>query len=381
MKASCTQENLQRGLAIVSRASTKNVNLPILNNVYIEADASGIQLVTTNLELAISCSIRGKVDQQGSYTVPSKLFFDVVSLLPNDRVDLDLYDDTLFIASKKTKTKMKGMPSADYPLVPPVEGGVTFGLSITALKEALSQVIFASATNESRPELAGVYIAFNHLEEGEGSVVFAATDSYRLSEVVSRVSSGPKEPISVIAPSRTLAEVLRIISMYQDEPDAPPTVDLHLGEGQMVFSYANIKVTSRTIEGQYPNYRQILPKDKKTEILLSKKDFAQAIKTSSLFSRNGLNDVAIKIRESLDGIDLQGADAARGENTIGIDGPVDGEAKNIVLNYRYLLDGVNAIDAEELVLGVLDKDRPCTLVPRVMPEDRRQIYLIMPIRQ
>ena len=142
MKVSCTQENLTRGLAITSHVSTKNVNLPILDHVLVRSDAGGVQLISTNLEIAVTCSVRGKVEQEGEYTVPSKLFYDFVNLLPNDRVDLNLVDEGLSVSCGKTKTKVRGAVAGEFPLVPPAGEGIVYRVNAQALGRALSQVLF-----------------------------------------------------------------------------------------------------------------------------------------------------------------------------------------------------------------------------------------------
>ena len=380
MKLTCTRENLYQGLSIVSRISTKNVNLPILNNVLLQADEKGLTLSSTNLELAISCQIRSKVDQEGDYTVPSKLFFDYVNLLPNERVEMDLVDAALRVSCGSSKTKLKGIPSSELPPIPPAQGNQTYSISVSEFQKALSEVLFAAATNESRPELAGVYLAFHHPGTGGGTLVLAATDSYRLAECISTVSSGSNEPKEVIVPQRTLAEVNRILSVFKDDVDASPTVEINVSDAQIVFRYGTVEVTSRVIEGKYPNYRQIIPTSTKTQAVINRAEFVQAIKTASLFSRQGLFDVRLMLSSTDGSVKLLATDSARGENEEEISAEITGDDNVITLNYRYLLDGVNAMKSEKIQLEVTDGASPCLLKAVGMPDERYQ-YVVMPIRQ
>jgi DNA polymerase III subunit beta len=380
VKLTCTRENLYQGLSIVSRISTKNVNLPILNNVLLQADEKGLTLSSTNLELAISCQIRSKVDQEGDYTVPSKLFFDYVNLLPNERVEMDLVDAALRVSCGSSKTKLKGIPSSEFPPIPPAQGNQTYSISVSEFQKALSEVLFAAATNESRPELAGVYLAFHHPGTGGGTLVLAATDSYRLAECISTVSSGSNEPKEVIVPQRTLAEVNRILSVFKDDVDASPTVEINVSDAQIVFRYGTVEVTSRVIEGKYPNYRQIIPTSTKTQAVINRAEFVQAIKTASLFSRQGLFDVRLMLSSTDGSVKLLATDSARGENEEEISAEITGDDNVITLNYRYLLDGVNAMKSEKIQLEVTDGASPCLLKAVGMPDERYQ-YVVMPIRQ
>src|SRR3989339_1236276 len=183
IRLSCTRGNLYTGLSITSHLPVKNVNLPILNNVLILAKNGTIRFTSTNLELAVSCQIRGKVEEEGECTLPSKLLFDYVSLLPNERVDfLEEDNHVLRIECGTFKTKIKGLPATEFPLIPPVTAETAYRIKGEVFRRALSQVLFAAASNEARPELSGIFLHFRSGKNGEKEAVFAATDSYRLAE-------------------------------------------------------------------------------------------------------------------------------------------------------------------------------------------------------
>lgn len=380
MKLSCTKENLHQGLAITSHISTKNVNLPILSNVLLKADGGGLKLISTNLEIAIICHVRGKVEQQGEYTIPSKLLFDYVSLLSNDRVDMDLLDDALSVSCNRTKTKIKGIPASEFPLVPPVSGGVKYAVSVNEFKNALSQTLFATATNESRPELSGVLLSFHNINNGKGKMTVAATDSYRLAEVAVAITSGSEESRDVIVPQRTLSELNRILSIFKDDVEASPAVEIELCDNQIVFRYGSVELTSRIIEGSYPDYRQIIPTETKTQAVFSRSSFVQAVKTASLFSKSGLFDITVTLSPTQGLLELSASDSMRGENTVTVQGELKGAENKISLNSRYLLDGVNAMSSEKVQLHVIDGANPCILTQEDMPGEQYR-YIVMPIRQ
>lgn len=380
MKFSCTKENLYQGLAITSHISTKNVNLPILNNVLVKADGAGLKLISTNLEIAITCHVRGKVEQQGEYTVPSKLFSDYVNLLPNERVDVDLFDEALSVSCGSSKTKMKGIDASEFPLVPPVTGGVKYLIPVKTFSKALSQTLFAAATNESRPELAGVYMAFHHPSAGDGTLTLAATDSYRLSQVILKTGEGAKDQKEVIVPQRTLAELNRVFSVLKDEVDTADHVEIEIVENQVVFRYGGVEITSRTLEGPYPDYRQVIPTSTNTEVVLDRQEFQKIVKTVSLFSKTNLFDVHLKTLIDDQKLQLSANDAQRGENIASINSMITGAANEITVNFRYLLDGVNAISSEKIVCQFINASSPLILTPFETPEEK-YTYIVMPIRQ
>jgi DNA polymerase-3 subunit beta len=380
MKLSCTKENLAQGLSITSHVSTKNMNLPILNNVLVKADAGGLKLISTNLEIAITCSIRAKVEQQGEYTVPSKLFYDFVNLLPNEPVDIDLHDDGLFVSCASAKTTLKGMDASEFPLVPPVQAKEVYEIPVTDLAKGLGRTLFATATNESRPELTGLLLSIHHPNAGAGTLTLAATDSYRLAECVIGIKTQYNEPREVIVPSRTLSELSRILSVFKDDVEAPERVSLELSDNQVVFRYGSVELVSRTIDGNYPDYRQIIPTEFKTKTFVDRSEVIQAIKSASLFAKNGLFDVQVMMDPAKKIVQLSAQDATRGENSVSV--KVDegsGEENTMVLNYRYLLDGLQAAGTQGVQVQMIDAMNPCVIRPT--GEDDKYQYIVMPIRQ
>ena len=377
MKLTCTRDNLHQGLSIVSHLTGKNVNLPILQNVLVRADAGMIRFTTTNLEMAVSCVVRGKVDESGETTIPSKLFFDYVSLLPNDAVTLDGTLENVRIICGSHKTKMNTLSSAEFPLVPRVQGNRTYAIPAEDLRVALAQVTFAVASNESRPELTGVLMRFSK-GTGEARLTLASTDSYRLAERTIPVVTAVEAEDTVILPAKTLVEVSRILSVFRDDLECPPSIEMAISDSQVVFSYGPVELTSRIIEGNYPDYQQIIPKQFETQAVIDREDLIKAVKTASLFSKNGLFDVILELDPDLKQASLNAVDAARGENTTVCGADVTGKKNAVTLNYRYLLDGLNSMTEEKVRFQMIDVTNPCVVVPE---GNAAHLYLVMPIRQ
>jgi DNA polymerase-3 subunit beta len=382
MKCSCTQENLQAGLHAVSHIAGKNINLPVLSNVLIKATTDGLQLITTNLEIAVSCNVRGIVEEAGEFTVPSRLFADYVGLLPKERVDIQVVGTTLEISCGKFKTKLHGMPASEFPLVPPVESKHQFAVQIAELRRALGNVQFAVAMNETRPEISGVCCKFAPVADGGVELTLAATDSYRLAERVVKMSVGSLEqPVQVIVPARTVGEVTRVFGGGKEGGEGSDKVEIRLGEGQIMFSAGGVEVVSRVIEGKYPDYRQLIPSAFATELIVPKDELTRAVKTTSLFSRAGLNDVTLLF--STDGtVKVRSANAQTGEHEVDLSGAIVGKENKLTVNFRYFLDGVAAMETDTISIQLNDGMGPCILRPSDGATPLAgYLYIVMPIRQ
>ncbi|MBI4713752.1 DNA polymerase III subunit beta [Candidatus Uhrbacteria bacterium] len=377
MKLSCTKENLHQGLSITSHLMTKNVNLPILQNVLIKAEGGTVRFTSTNLELAVHCTVRGKIEETGENTIPSKLFFDYVSLLPNETIHIETENDSMHIECGKYKTKINGLSASEFPLVPKVEGDNLFKIPVDEFKRGLLQVLFSVATNESRPELTGVLMQFFQFN-GEGRLKMASTDSYRLSEKIIPVTSEITEEKQVVVPARTLSEVSRILSVFKDEVDLPSTISLQLAQNQALFVYGPVELISRVIDESYPDYEQIIPKQFQTKAILDREDFLKSVKAASLFSKNGLFDVTLQFDPQNSIVEAQATDSVRGQNSSSCEAELIGQKNTVTINYRYLLDGLQAMDSDRVNFEMIDASNPCLLSPEGKIEAYR--YVLMPIK-
>ena len=381
MKFSCTQENLRQGLFIVSHIANRSVNLPILENVLIRTEEGGLKLMTTNLEMAISCAIRSKVESKGEFTVPSKLISDYVSLLPKDRVDVEQIENSLSVSCGTYQTKLNGIGASEFPLIPTVESEHRFTVKVNALRKAIGQVNFAVAANESRPEISGVLFKFS-LNSSIPYLVLAATDSYRLAEKSIDIDkvNGPQteDSLSVIVPSRAVSELVRILGVFKDTVDNPEKIDIIVAENQIMFRYDQVELVSRTIDGKYPDYRQLIPESFETEAVIPKDELIRAVKATSLFSRTGLNDINVKFTAGAT-IGISANNPQTGEQRAEVEGEVTGKENSITVNHRYLLDGLNNIETEKVMVQMIDGMSPCLL--RQGTKGSEYLYIVMPIRQ
>lgn len=380
MNLSILKENLKQGIFMVGHLAGKNVNLPILNNILVEVKKEGVRMVTTNLEIGITNYIRGKVEEEGMFTVDSRIFSDYINLLPNKKIDLKQKDGFLEVQCENYKTKIKTEGSEDFPLIPQIEKKNKKTAKIKDFKEALSKVVFAVSTNESRVELSGVLFSFN-----KDRLVLAATDSYRLAEKEIGIKQefdeaerkGGEEQ-KIIVPARTIQEVLRILSGLEQGDNNKEDIDFYIGDNQILFTIDNMELISRLIEGQYPDYKQIIPTSGKTSALVNRSELVRAIKTSSLFSKSGINDINLDFPEGKNQIVVSAASGSTGENITDIEAEVKGVDNGIVVNYQYLLDGLNNSSEDMVKVEVIDGNTPCLIKP---VGEKGYLYIIMPIKQ
>ncbi|MBT4349612.1 DNA polymerase III subunit beta [bacterium] len=364
MHLSCTQENLNKGLGLVSHIANKNSNLPILNNVLLKAGKNGLTLVTTDLEIGIKVFVRSKVEEEGSFTVAAKLLNEFIGLLPRENINIALKEDNLYIKSQNHKTNIKGLEAEDFPLIPEIEKENEVELSITEFKTALSQTVFAASLDGSRAEINAVNFCFSKDE-----LIMAATDSYRLAE--KRLSINNSQEKSLIIPLKTIQELLRILN-----DQAEQKLKLYFNENQIMFVFDGVELISRVVEGKYPDYQQIIPSDFSTTAKCETNKLIPAIKSAALFCKQGINDVRLSFAKNE--IVIASASSAVGENVIKVPAEVTGDENDIVFNFRYLLDGLSNIGKQEVVFNINNNASPGLLQGK---NNKNYLYLIMPIRQ
>ncbi len=371
MKFVCTKENVEKALSLVSPLAGKQGNLPILQNVHMVAEDSGVKLVTTNLEVAITISIRAKVEIPGSFTVPAKTLSEFVRLLPEEQITFSHEGNELHIQSGSSGTKIKGEPADDYPVIPPVEGEHTYTLAAGALREALTRAAVAVARNEMRPELSGVSCQF--FPEFFSGLVLAATDSYRLAESRVEVLQGTDET-KCILPMAAVQEMSRTLAGSKTGDAA----QLWVTDNQVSLKTGDIELSSRLIQGNYPDYRQIIPDSFATEAKIPKQEFVQKIKAASLFTASGTQAVSLDLQQETGVVTVSSTSSQTGEHSASVDIEVTGEENSVVLNHKYVLDGLAQISTDTIHFRMNSSNAPCLLSPE---GSDRYFYVVMPIRQ
>lgn len=380
MRFTCTRDNFHKGLSFVGHIANKSVTLPILENLLIEAREGEIVISATNLEIGVQTKVRGKVDEVGSVTIPAKLLLDYISLLREEKIEVFLDDKVINISGGNYKTKIHTIPADEFPIIPILSKKESIVLSLSQMRTALSSVIFAASTDETRPELSGVYLSIGNKE-----IVFAATDSYRLAERKFKLDSGSIELKSII-PLRSAHELVRIMG------DVDGEIEVVLEKNQLMATIKDTIIVSRLIDGQYPDYSQIIPTSNLIHIEIDRQEIIDAVKIAGLFTKKGINDIEFRANIDENMITVSTTNTQLGENVTQVAAAITGDMNTgdmgkVIFNWRYLLDGLQSISTRNVSFDLNDSSSPGIIRP-VYDKDKTKkyssddyLYLIMPIKQ
>ena len=349
MQVSCLQENLAKGLSIVGRAVASRSTLPVLANVMLATDNGKLKLSATNLEIGINCWVGAKIEQEGAITVPARLLGDFVNSLPPERIDLKLDESTqtLNLRCARFESNIKGIDAQEFPIVPTAtESDHVIRLEPASLRQMIEQVVFAAASDESRPILTGVLIQFN-----EDMLKMAAADGFRLSVKAAGLNQNIGGPTEVIVPARALMELSRI----SGEQEQPVEVIITPARKQILFHLEDIDLVSQLIEGKFPDYSQIIPKSYSTRSVMETASLLKAVRVCHLFARDSANIVKLEIApagdELMNGrITLVATSAELGDNVADLDASIEGDAVEIAFNAKYLIDVLSVVDSPQIAL-------------------------------
>ena len=378
MKFICTQENLNKALNIVGRITNKNSTLPILNNVLLKTEKGQLKLSSTNLEIGVNYLVGGKTEENGEITVPTKLFANFVSNLPNGNVEIKLREDVLNIKCNGYKTNIKGLDAKEYPLAPKLEADSIFKIKSADFKKALTQISPAISSSESRIEITGVFMNLSELNKNK--IMLVATDSYRLAEKSidlekDNINKEFKNILgninSVIIPKDTVQELMRSLDESEE------MLEITISENQILFNFGSASIISRLIEGKYPNYKQIIPDKFELQVIINKNEIIKGIRVASLFSNVSNNSIELKLLAGSKNIEISSETSDLGNNNTKIPAENINKSLDILYNHKFLMDGFNSLDGDEVFLQLNNETLPTVLTSAV---DKGFIYVIMPTR-
>lgn len=383
MKLSCTQENFKRAIFNSERMVSKQNTLPILNNILFETNKEGLKLSATNLEIGVSVQIGARIEKEGKITIPAKLISNFVNNLPQgENVEIEVDNQNLKIKSGHSKAIIKGLMAEDFPLLPKKSSEYILNIPSLKLKGIISRLITCVAINEARQELSGVNMILKEKE-----ILFASTDSFRLIEnklalEESMIDGGYKEFIekknNIIVPANTLIELARIIPN-----EIEGEIRIAIEEGQIFFETDGTKIVSRLINGKYPEYQHIIPKEFKTSVLGKKQEIQSAIKMASIFSSTKTSEIVFKIDAENKKSFVEARSAETGENSSELNLDIVGPSQEVIFNSKYLLDGINIIGTEKAAISLNNESSPVAIkevdekTGEVLGE---YIYIVMPIK-
>jgi DNA polymerase III subunit beta len=369
VKLSVMQENLARGLSVVSRAVSTRSTLPILANVLLRTEDAGLKLTATNLEIGITYWVAGKIETDGATTVPARLLTDLVNSLPaGDRVDLDLQaGDTLDLRCGRFETHIKGIDADEFPAIQTAGERPTTRIAQNVLRRALAEVVFAAASDEARPILTGVLARF----EGD-QLTLAAADNYRIAVKTIPVLDAVPET-SIVIPARALNELARVLADVED----PIEIVIAAGRNQVMFHLDGIDLVSRLIDGQFPNYQQVLPAGHTTRAVLDREELLRAVRPAALIAHESANIVKLQVSSDGDAGITVSANAEVGDHVGAVEAAVEGDGTTIAFNARYLADVLTNVDAEQFALELNGPLSPGVFKP---VGDDRYVHVVMPVR-
>jgi DNA polymerase-3 subunit beta len=367
MKIECVKEKIIDAIYKAEKITGKNLTLPILSHIYLEAKNSVCIIKATNLDLGLEIEIPVKVIEPGKATVPGTVFLNFISNLSGEsKMVLEIINNDLFIHGQKTSTKIKTQPTDDFPIIPQIKDEKSFELDAKDFVRGIKSVWYGAAQTSMKPELSSVYVYY----DGVDSLVFVATDSFRLAEKKVKIKKG-RDISQILIPLKNVSEIMRILESAEGE------VDVKMSSNQLAFSWGGVYLVSRIIDGTFPDYKQIIPKEFKTEVTVLKKDLVNSLKLINVFT-DTFNQVVMKISPSEKTFELTTQNSTVGETRNSLDTALTGDDLTISFNYKYLVDCFQSIDTDSLVLSFSGLGKP-VLVRGV--SDRSFLYIVMPMNR
>lgn len=370
-------KELKKGVGVAERVTGKNLTLPILDNLLIEALPNFLKVSATDLEVGIQWWGLCKTEKEGKIAVPARFFSQLLGSLPEDKVNVKEKNNTLVAETKGYKTQLKGFSPDDFPIIPSFMKDIFIEIDGRKLKEGLSSVADVSSPSQIRPEISGVYFSFQ-----KDLIKLVATDSFRLAEkTIHLAKTGLKnlfnKEVNFILPQKTVKELINIL------PDEEKSIKIYLSESQVLFEtlmdetdHPEINLISRQIEGEYPSYQEIIPKASKTKITLNKEEFAKQVKTAGLFGGR-TNEVVLKIDPKEKEFEISSQDSDVGESESTMPAKIEGDSLKVSFNWKFLLDGLVNIKGSEISFEFQGTEGPAVIRP---VGDASYLYVIMPIK-
>ena len=365
MKLECKTEDIKNRISQVERITGKNLTLPILNSILLIASGKSLKLRSTNLNLGIEVEISAKIEKEGVVAISGSVLSGIFSnVFQNENIFLENIDGNLLVQTKKSKIKLKGQPHDDFPTIPRVSG-ISFKIESKKLIDGIKSVYYSSSVSDVKPEIASVFIYTN-----EDNLVFVSTDSFRLAEKKVKIKGLP-EITGILIPYKNISEILRIFG------EVASTIEVCFNKNQISFSSDGVYLTSRVIDGVFPDYRQIIPKISNTNAIVLKQDLLNALKISNIFS-DKFNQVSLKVLPKEKIFELSSANNDIGENKTYLDAAITGEDIELGFNYKYFLDCFQSITTDSLSIRFSGALAPLVISP---VSDSTFIYLIMPMNR
>lgn len=366
MKIECIKNQLEEALSKANKVAGRNTTLPILSGFYLEAKNNILIVRATNLDLGISINLPVRVVEPGEVVVPAQVISSLISSLSKDKnIKINTKNQILEVETLSTKTSIKTLPKEDFPIVSEIEDDKSFSMPIKDFISGIKAVVYAAAIGSIKPELSSVSMT----HEGE-FLIFAATDSFRLAEKKIKVKNNPSFK-QILIPQKSAIEIIKILDHVDED------VSISIKENQMVLRSQNIYLTLRIIDGVFPDYRQIVPKDITSKAVLLKQDLIDCLKTTLIFS-DSFNQLTFNLSPKDKRFEIESKNSTIGESKYHIEAVLDGGGLSININHRYFTECFQSIIADSVSLSFSGQAKPI-IVQGV--GDQTFLYLVMPMNQ
>ncbi len=367
MKTECVKEKLTAAVAQAEKITGKNLTLPVLACILIEATANEVSIKSTNLDLGVDIVIPAKTEKEGKVAIPGNILSSFLNNSPYEKnIILETTDTGLLkITTERTSTTIKSLPADDFPSIPKVSDEQSFKIKGNDFVRGLKSVWYSSSVSSIKPELSSILVRCD-----DDTLVCAATDSFRLAE--KRVKLKDQKAFeSILIPHKNVQEIIRILDAAPDE------VLFCVTKNQISISYDGVYLTSRVIDGVFPDYGQIIPKENQTEVIVLKDDFVQAFKIANIFS-DKFNQINMKVEPSKKNFEVKTSNPDLGESVNKIDSTIKGEEVAVNFNHKYVTDCFSSLAGDSISLSFNGLNRP--LVIRGIG-DSSFLYLVMPMNR
>ncbi len=369
MQVKILQEDLVKLLTTASRFVSTRTQLPVLSTILFSTDKNKITISATNLEMSFASSIGAEVKEEGSVAVPARVILETISNLGKNTIEMHLDKDNLVLKTQSFSAKIASANPVDFPAVPKELGDNTIPLTSKGLVQALSKVCFVASSDEARPVLTGVLFIL-----AENTLTLVASDGFRLSKYQIKLTQ-EVESAKFIVPKNVLNEILRLGS----ETEGNINLEFRQSDNQVIFKVGEAYISSRIIDGNFPDFEKIIPKESKTQVLVSKTDFVKAVKLASVFARDAANVVKMEIGKDVLTIaaDSQKTGTQKSEVKADVKGIALDEPQTVVFNYKFLQDFADIVVSDEIAIDIIDGNAPCVFKDT---SDEKLLHLIMPVK-
>jgi len=372
MEITCLKENFKKSLNLLERAITNKPTLPILRNILLKNDNGKINLIATDLEIAVKSWFRAKIEgEDKEITLPFSILNSILFNIPDEKINLKISEKNMTIISQNLKTKIQGIPVDDFPIIPRVKKEKSIKIDAQILKEAFNSVSYISSLSSLKPEISGVLFFLNKDE-----IEIVSTDSFRLGRKIINANyfktSLKEEKVKLIIPLKTVQEYVKIV----ENLNLNTFIDFYFEENQILFDFPDVQLISRLIDGNFPEYEAVIPKKFDAEVVVKKDELIQFIKLASVFTSR-TKDLKFIIPENLKNLEIYSQDINLGENKSYLEGRIKGGKVEITFNYQFVLDGLKPIKNEEVFIGFNQNNSPSLIKDE---EDPSYLYIVMPLK-